>query len=87
MKTIARNATRKIAAIKDTVVLARSYSLSNDFAGAEVDAAVAWEVLETTSYARLVDHENGTYDVDVHSNRWCRLYTQRAADELKADAR
>jgi len=84
VKTIARNATRKIAAIKDRVVLARSYSLSNDFTGVEVDAARVWEVLETTSYARLVDNENGTYNINVHGNRWYRLYTKRAADELKA---
>lgn len=87
MKTVARHATRKIAAIKETVVLARSYSLSNDFTGVEVDAAIAWEVLETTSYARLVDNENGTYNVNVHGNRWYRLYTKRAAAELRTDSR
>lgn len=86
MKTIRRNAHRKIAAIAKATMLTRSYSLSNDFVGVPVAVEVAITYLETYDFARLTDHENGKYTVHVHSNQWFYLYTAEYFRGLGRDA-
>ena len=72
MRTIARNATRQIAALKTTLTVCRVYTLENYFAGAEVEPSCAWNALERRG-GKLTDHGDGRYTVQVHSNCWYEL--------------
>lgn len=85
MTTISRRATRKIAAIKAAVTRTVVYRLDNDFVPAEVPAQAAWDALATFTFARLLDREDGTYQVSVHGNLWYVLHTE-APDPSKAGA-
>lgn len=79
MKTIARTATRKIAAIAATVTAVKVYDQSvGDFRPSTIDAA--FTTLRNNKNARLVDMENGTYNVNVHSNWWYVLTTGPVAE-------
>lgn len=75
MKTIRRNATKKIAALATEVMATRLHELSGGFVGAPVPVTAAFDALATYDFAKLTDHENGKYTVHVHSNRWYYLYT------------
>lgn len=73
--TIARNATRKISAIKDTATRCVAHSLSNDFVAVDVDPEVAWRELEDRNNfgVRLTYEERSrgcAYMIHVHSNLW-----------------
>lgn len=79
MKTIARTATRKIAAIAATITAVKVYDqATGNFQPSTIDAAFA--TLRNNKNARLVDMENGTYQVNVHSNHWYVLDTKPAAE-------
>lgn len=79
MKTIARTATRKIAAIAATITAVKVYDqATGNFQPSTIDAA--FTTLRNNKNARLVDMENGTYNVNVHSNHWYVLTTTPAAE-------
>lgn len=73
MKTIARNATRKIAAIRDQVTSCRAYSLHNNFVGKDCDPEWALSELGRFDFARLVEMGPFRWNVNVHSNLWYEL--------------
>lgn len=72
LKTIGRNATRRIATFKTTHTRCRVFSLGNNFAGAEVDAGWAWSELDRFDFARLIDHGDHL-TIRVHGNLWYDL--------------
>lgn len=80
MKTIARNATRKIAAVQAAVTHATMYSQSQGVMVPVVHLDRMWDDLTTYDFARLVDNENGTYNINVHGNLWYVLHTVPAID-------
>lgn len=83
MHTVARTSTRKIAAITATIVSVRVYDQqTGNMQSATLDAAMG--DLYRYDFSKLVDNGNGTYNVNVHSNLWYVLYTQKAAD-VQAD--
>ena len=70
-RTIGRNATRQIAALKRDLKTCFSYSLSNGFAAEQVDPAWGWLQFEA-GRAKLTDNGDGTYTMRFHSNHWLR---------------
>ena len=74
-RTIGRNATRKIAGIKASVVKCNSFTLAGYFIATEIDAAWAWKELDRFDFARLTEDAPGRYRVRVHSNCWYELFT------------
>ncbi|MGI5526768.1 hypothetical protein ACQEVX_04865 [Streptomyces syringium] len=77
MRTIARNATRRIAAIKAEFTDCSMRSLDSNFERTPVDASCAWEALAQHSGARL--HEwRDHYRISVHSNLWYELHRPAA---------
>lgn len=86
MKTIRRNATRKIAALAEAVMQTRSYSLDNDFTPVPVPVETALTNLAAFDFAKLIDHENGKYTVHVHGNKWFYLFTAEWFRGLGRDA-
>lgn len=81
MITIPRNHSRKIEAIKNTIVLTTSHRLDNNFEATPVDQAYAWMSLFEYK-GKLTDDGDGRYTIHIHSNFWYRLYT---ADRVEAD--
>jgi hypothetical protein len=77
MKKVRRNAHKKIAAILDQVTEVKVYSLDNGFTGEviEFNKEYLLDVL-TRMHSSLMDNENGTYTIDVHSNLWYNLDTE-----------
>jgi len=73
VKTIPRNHKRKVADVKERAITCKVYSLSNDFAAKECAPSVAWDDLARYDFARLVEHTDGTWNVNVHSNLWYEL--------------
>jgi hypothetical protein len=79
MKTIAKNATRKIAAIRATHTRVLLFTLSNNFHAVEIPAENAWAQLAKYDFAKLRDNGDGSYTIYVHSNCWIDLRTPKAA--------
>jgi hypothetical protein len=75
VKTIRRNAARKIAALRKAAMQTRAYSLDNDFAPVPVPVEAAIVNLESFDFAKLYDYLDGSYVVHVHSNKWFKLFT------------
>lgn len=84
MKTIRRNAHRKIAAIALTIVRVKRYDPST---GNMVDSTVEGALgdLKRFDFAKFYDYGNGKYVVHVHSNLWFDLYTQAHLDRAAAE--
>lgn len=80
MRTIARTSTRKIAAIKATIVKATMHSLAGNFESVEVPVDAVLAAHQDAGYARLYDNLDGTYTVHVHSNLWYKMFTQEALE-------
>lgn len=81
MKTVRRNATRKIKAICDKVDYVKVYSLGNCFSGEvrEFDDLYEFVMKELGAWkgTKLYDNENGgSYTLHIHSNLWYELYTK-----------
>jgi hypothetical protein len=79
VKTIARTATRKIAALKATIDHITMYDQNRGAMVPIVNTEGAWHDLATYDFARLVDNENGTYNINIHGNRWFVLHTEPVA--------
>jgi hypothetical protein len=75
VKTIRRNAARKIAALAEATMQARAYDLGNDFHPAPVPVETAMTNLAAFDFAKLYDYADGSYTIHVHSNKWYRLFT------------
>lgn len=86
MRTIARNSSKKIAAIKATIVKATVHSLAGNFESVEVPVDAALAAHQGADHARLYDNEDGTYTVHIHSNLWYKMFTQEALDIRAARA-
>lgn len=86
MKTIRRNATKKIAAIATTIIATRLHELGGDFAATPVPVTAAFDEFARYDFAKLTDHENGKYTVHIHGNRWFYLYTAAWFQGLGRDA-
>lgn len=83
MRTIARNHTRKIAAVRATIVKVVADDRNDGPVAVTVDAAL--DAQQGYDDARLIDNEDGTYTVNVHGIRWYDLYTQAALDRIAAE--
>lgn len=84
MKTIPRNHTKKIAAIKATIVKVEFY---DQHAGVlkPTTLEAAFEDLYRYDFSKLYVNDEGTkYTVHVHSNLWYYLHTQAALDNATA---
>lgn len=84
-KTIGRNATIKIAHIRETYTLVYSYTLANYFrAHLVADVDWVWQELDRYSFARLVEHEGKDgvlyYKINVHGNLWYELWNPADKD-------
>jgi hypothetical protein len=86
VKTIRRNATKKIAALATEVMATRLHELSGGFVGVPVPVTAAFDALAKYDFAKLTDHENGKYTVHVHGNQWFYLYTAQWFQGLGRDA-
>lgn len=86
MKTIRRTATKKIAAIAKTIIATRAHEKHNDYVATPVPVEAALVNLETFDFAKLIDHENGKFTVQVHSGKWFYLYTAEWFQSLGRDA-
>lgn len=86
MKTIRRNATKKIAALATEIMATRLHELGNGFAATPVSVTAAFDELARYDFAKLTDHENGKYTVHIHGNRWFYLYTAAWFQGLGRDA-
>ncbi|MFD8597639.1 hypothetical protein ACFV1L_21815 [Kitasatospora sp. NPDC059646] len=85
-RTVARNAHRKIAAIRAEYTEARRY----DSATSEMvpcEAAAAWEALATPSARLIADDTAEVYTVRVHSNSWFELRKPVPQDVADAAAK
>lgn len=79
MKTIPRNHTRKIAAIKALDLTCRCFSLRNHFAGVEVETQWAWDELVRFDFSRLTVNDAGdVWTIQVHGNLWYELRVKEA---------
>ena len=72
MKTIGRNATKKIAAIQKLPLRCMVFELGNNFKPVVLTSDCH---LHVWSYVlkgegKLTDHEDGTYTVRLHANKW-----------------
>ena len=72
-RTIPRNATRQIAAIKARKPRCVVRSLRNDFAAHPCDAEWAWKDLASYHQARLTERSASTWHISVHGNLWYEL--------------
>jgi len=75
MKTIAKNRTKKIQEIKDSALTCKRYALDNNFQGESVYVDGAFEALSFFGFAKLVQHSENKYNVNVHSNLWFVILT------------
>jgi hypothetical protein len=73
VKTIARSSTRKIAAIMKRNPTCEMFSLRNNFTPQDVDPAWAWGELDRFDFARLIEIDDNTWQITVHSNLWYKL--------------
>lgn len=88
MKTIARNATRKIAAIKGAVLKVTAHNITMGRDGTPSTQDAAWELLASTPAARLRDNEDGTYLIEATPNgNWYVLDTRTPDDIAAEDAK
>jgi uncharacterized protein YjhX (UPF0386 family) len=71
MRTVARTATKKIAAIKADFTDCRSYDGTEMVS---VDADHAWQALTAYPKARLIESSDGTrYTIQVHGGKFYHL--------------
>lgn len=73
IKTIRRNATRKIAAIRGQRTKCLCFSLESGFGGVEVDPQLAWTRFDKYTFAKLVRRvspRGDVYVIEVHGNLW-----------------
>jgi len=82
VKTIARNATRKIAAIKNAIV---AVTVRDEYTGKNNPVSVDAAFAALTESAKLYDNLDGSYMIWVHSNLQYRIYTQDALDRMAAE--
>lgn len=71
-KTIGRNATRRIASLKETHTHCVVRSLGNGFTGVECSADYAWSELDRFDFAKVRD-DGDHITIRVHSNLWYEL--------------
>lgn len=72
-KTIARTATRKIAALKASHPRCLAYTLDNGFVADEVPSEYAWKQ-HADGRGRLTVDSNGKVKIHLHSNAWYELH-------------
>jgi hypothetical protein len=70
-RTVARTATRKVAAMKAQFKTCHSYSLDRGFVAEQVDPARGWLQFEA-GRAKLIDNGDGTATMSFHSNLWLK---------------
>jgi hypothetical protein len=71
-KTIGRNSTRKIVAIRKRATVCTVKSLSNDFIGRFCEPGYAWDELYRYPFARLIEYADH-WTIQVHGNLWYEL--------------
>jgi hypothetical protein len=72
-RTIARNATRQITALRATHTQCRVYTLANYFIGAECPAETAWLAALKFSHGKIRLNADGSVTIRLHSNHWYEL--------------
>lgn len=77
-RTIPKNHTRKIAAIRAAVTGCRAHTQHNDFQGVGVDPQMAFDALARYPFAKLYDRDEGRWTVHVHDNYWYELTAEQA---------
>jgi hypothetical protein len=75
VKTIRRNATRKIAAIAAATMETRIYRIANDFHPFPVTVEGALTEFGMYDFARFTDNENGSHTIHITGDRWFKLFT------------
>lgn len=75
MKTIRRNATKKIAAIAAATMETRIYRIANDFHPLPMTTEGALGEFAKYDFARFTDNENGSYTIHITGDRWFKLFT------------
>jgi hypothetical protein len=73
MKTIAKNRTAKVEEIFRNATTCMAYDKENKYTAEACDKSWALNELRTFHFARLIDMEDGTYKVKVHSCCWYKL--------------
>lgn len=71
-QTIARTATRKIAAIKAQNLRCLAYDDAHDFVAYDTDGTYAWRALEE-GRAKLQTDPRGGYTITMRGTSWFRL--------------
>lgn len=71
-KTIARTATKRIAAIKAEPPRVMCYDLDHGFVAYETDGVYAWKAV-AEGRGKLMENATGGYTIRIHSNCWFRL--------------
>jgi hypothetical protein len=84
MRTIARTHKNKIAAVRAAVVEVKIHNLAGGFIGQSTTVDAALSAHQDYDDARLVDNEDGTYNVNLHANLWYKLYTAQAIADRDA---
>jgi hypothetical protein len=77
MKKVRKNAHKKINAILESVTEVKVYSLDNNFSGEIIGLNKEYFLNQISNFgAALMDNENGTFTLDIHSNLWYTFSTQ-----------
>jgi hypothetical protein len=80
-RTIPRNASRQIAAIRERELTCQVYCLRNDFHARDCDPQYAWDDLAQYRFARLSEHTDRDHHwvIQVHDNLWYELRAEPPA--------
>lgn len=65
MKTIRRDSARKIHAVAESILHTRMHTLADSSSARISSTYAAFETLRKFSFAKLIDHEDGSYTIDV----------------------
>jgi hypothetical protein len=77
MKKVRKNAHKKINAILESVTEVKVYSLDNNFSGEIIGLNKEYFLNQISNFgASLMDNENGTFTLDIHSNLWYAFSTE-----------
>jgi hypothetical protein len=70
-KTIARTATRKVAALSAALKTCHSYSLDRGFIAEQIAAEWGWDQ-HSRGHGKLTDNGDGTATLAFHGNFWLK---------------
>ena len=74
IKTIAKNRKHAIDSIFTAAKSCKCYSLNNNFVGVDCSPETAQQELYRYDFAKLRQHDDAEYCVQIHSNLWFEIY-------------